>query len=192
MFYVEHRFSSKIADYYKYRIICVCIVAIFTFCGCEKPNANPETMDPIYTDLQKESDSATKDADKIKTEAEKLADDLSKLETRDPSRSILVNQKNGKYKAEAGMRQRAEYFHIRAEQRLKVDQREYLKAFEAKKPWPDPAEKKNYEIMRKLQTASREWGDRVPKNTRNDKGGPKSVKPEEKKAAAASSGEKAE
>ena len=149
-------------------------------------------MDPIYSDLQRESDSAVKDADKIKSEADKLNDDLSKLEARDPSRSILINQRNGKNKAEAGLRQRADYFHIRAEQRLKMDQREYLKAFEAKKPWPNPAEKKNYEMMRKLQTASRDWGERVPKNTRNDKGGPKVSKTEEKKTAAPPSGEKTE
>ena len=161
-------------------------------CRCERPNPNPELMDPIYSDLQRESDSAAKDADKIKSEADKLTDDLSKLEARDPSRSILINQRNAKNKAEAGVRQRAEYFRIRAEQRFNIDQREYLKAFEAKKPWPEPGERKNYEVMRKLQTASRNWGDRVPKNTRNDKGGPKASKGDTKKAPGESAGEKAE
>ncbi len=189
MFYVEHSFLRKMVGMKASFKLIAALSIIVLFAGCEKPDPNPEFRDPIYGDLQKESDSAVKDVESAKTEADKLTDDISKLEPRDPSRSVMVNQRVAKNKAEAGSRQRANYFKIRAEQRRDTDRRDYLRAFDAKKLWPDPNEFKNYEVMRKLQTTSRSWDDRVPKNTRNDKGGPKPPKGEKKVEKATGSAE---
>ncbi|HVK60828.1 MAG TPA: hypothetical protein VM432_04725 [Bdellovibrionales bacterium] len=77
------------------------------------------------------------------------------------------------------LRQEAEYYKVRAEQRLIFARREYLKAFNEGREWPDPAEYEEYQKMKKLREGSRRWEDRIPKLTRHQ---PKKDDPAQKKA----------
>jgi hypothetical protein len=170
LFHVEHTNSLfSFEKLMKAAYLCLLTPCFLLFSSCDKPVPNPETLDPIYADLVKQYEQAQKETDSEKVELAKTIDEISKYESRDPAKRKAIQQKYQREKHVRGLEERTTYFKIRSEQRLEFDQKDYLKAYYAKKPWPDPEQFKSYSEVKKLQSDSRNWDDRVPKTTRYDK-----------------------
>ena len=184
MFYVELSHFAFITKNLRDLVIGSLWILSLVLTACDKPLPNPESIDPIYSDLSKQSDEATKELEAQKVELAKLESDILKFEIRDPEKKKAINQKYQRAKHIKGLEERSIYFKIRAEQRLAFDKTDYLKAYAAKKLWPDPEEYKEYITVKRLQSESRNWDDRVPKTTKYDKKGAidekKSTKAEKK------------
>jgi len=140
---------------------------ILTICflGCNKPNPHPELIDPIYADLQKRSADIKKlveDQKKIVVDFEKQLKEVkpqtgqNKYAEKRYYESKLVLEK---------LEQLASYYEVRIESRLKYAKAEYLKAWNEKKSWPDPAEYKEYEAITNEQHKKMTWNvqDRIKK-----------------------------
>lgn len=168
-------------------LLIIVLVAIVTFVGCKKPNPHPESLDPIYSDLLKESESARKEAESQRAEIEKLEREMLEFGPRDPRKAKAIRDKYKREKLAVQGEQRALYYEVQAELRLKYVQKDYLRAFNADKPWPNPEEYAAYNENKRLQRASRNWEDRVPKMTRYNRG-VASAESEKKKEAAKPSG----
>ncbi len=145
-------------------LFCIFILAFFAAIsiGC-KENPNPELLDPIYMDLMKEADAYGKAAEEAQKKVETKTKDLAKTKPR------TIERKNiqGEILSEQTKRERSlqmqEYYKIRAIRRKAEGQIEYKKAFKKKEPWPKPEEYEAYKLNKALVSASKNWGDRVPK-----------------------------
>lgn len=127
------------------------------FLGCNKPNPHPETIDPIYADLQKRAAEAQKSAD----EEKKIIQEHEKeMKAAKPQTGQIKYAEKRYYESKLRydkLLQLAEYYKMRADSRIKYAQTEYLKAWNKKEPWPDPTEYKEYLITTEAQFKKRMW-----------------------------------
>jgi hypothetical protein len=160
------------------------LILVILTASCDKPIQNPETTDPIYSDLEVERKNAAAAADSEKTAIADLDKEIEAAPPRDPGKKKAMRDREARLKNLVQLKQKALYFEIRLEQRKKFDEIDYLKAYEKKEPWPNPAEFTEYKASKKLKTASRNWEERVPKTDRYSKKteGAPGAKKEEKKA----------
>ena len=133
------------------------LLVIIFLAGCEKPNPNPEQMDPIYQDLEKKAEELKKTVEEAKAA---VADARSEVKAATPqSRQIEYANKRldsaiQKYNRAV---QISAYFQVRAENRLAKDRKDYADAYSKKQPWPDPQEYEQYKVAEKLIKPPAPW-----------------------------------
>jgi hypothetical protein len=127
---------------------------------------NPETIDPIYSDLENERKIAQAAADAEQKKIQELSGKLKAMEPRSTEKSQSLREISKHQHLLTTYKQQAEYFEIRRDQRKDFARDQYLRAFEAEKPWPNPEEFAEYKKIKQLRGASRSWDDRVPKTDR--------------------------
>lgn len=139
----------------KFRIFML-IFCVFA-AGCNKPNPNPEHLDPIYAELEKEK----KDMESaISAESKQLAEFKEALAAVKPQTGQIKYAEKRYYESLAKvekMKQMLSYLEIHIESRKKSAKRAYLKAFYKKEPWPDPKEYETYKAQKQLEAAPRAW-----------------------------------
>lgn len=159
------------------RLICLACLCVITLAGCKKPIENPESVDPIYSDLVAMGAGIRGKAEAQKKKIAELEAQIEKLEPRNPDKRRTIHEKQNLELGLLLMEQDATYYEIRAEQRRLYDKEAYMKAFKNDLPWPPDGEFQQYKEAKKLRNASRNWDDSVPKATQYNK-----VNPEKKKA----------
>ena len=171
------------------QILSIVCLSLLLQIGCSRPNPTPELIDPIYRDIGEKAALSKAEADRVSEEIKTAKEELEKLPPRDPSlRKMRQDLKNKEAKL-VQLEQQALYYEIRAEKRKAYAREDYLKAFNAGKPWPNPETKEAYELVGKLRAAPREWSKSVPKTDRyNRKSIEETRKEIEEKAKAASKG----
>lgn len=168
-------------------------LSIFLFLGCSRPNPTPELIDPIYRDLEEKASLSKTEAEKVSEEIKSTKEELDKLPPRDPSSRKLHQDLKNKEAKLIQLEQQALYYEIRAEKRRSYAREDYLKAFSAGKPWPNPESKEVYELVEKLRSAPKEWSKSVPKTDRyNRKSVDEKRKEIEERAKATAKGEHGE
>ena len=145
------------------------ITLIILTVSCDKPMSNPETIDPIYSDLESERRGAQAAVDSEKSAIADLEKEIEAAPARDPGKKKAIRDRESRLDKLIQLKQKALYFEIRLEQRKRFDEVDYIKSYEKKKPWPRPEEFSEYKSSRKLETASRNWEERVPKTNRYSK-----------------------
>lgn len=131
--------------------------------GCDRPLPEPEKSDPIYSDLENELKTAKSSLD---TEIKALSDAkkyLESLEPRDLNRKRATHEVFERQKRVRKLEERHLYQELLLKKRLEYVRNVYPKRYRAKEPWPDPQELDEYRTNRRLNRASRNWSDRVPK-----------------------------
>jgi hypothetical protein len=145
------------------RILLFFILAIL-FSGCERPIPNPETMDPIYQDVESKLKEAEGNVASALADVESAKKDLASAQPQTADRKRAL-EALAKAEHQVTMANQSKlYYEIRKEHRAKEDQKSYIEAFKHKKPWPDPKWQQELQVARRLQSASRKWDDRVPKS----------------------------
>ncbi len=145
-----------------FRLIFVTISLISIF-GCNRPDPNPHFMDPIYKHLGERVSQTKSQLDteiKALEEAEKT---LAKTQPLTHERKVAERDVQSIRKRIEGLRQEFDYLSIRLERRLVEDKVNYRLAFEKGEAWPDPEEYKAYLTTLRLNQASKNWNERVPK-----------------------------
>ena len=163
---MEHRFQLIVR--YSAHVFLGILVSLGLL-ACKKPNPNPELLDPIYIDLGLEFKTADGDVKAEEKAIEDLKKQITALPPRDTSRGPMTRELYKRERHLVQLKQKAQYFEIRQQQRKDFDQISYLKAFEADKPWPDAAEIAEYKRLKKLTSAPLSWDTRVPKATQYQK-----------------------
>lgn len=141
----------------KNSLFALLIFISFAISGCDKPNANPELEDPIYADLQKEYGIAKAAVASAKAA---VAEHQKSINEAIPQTGQIKYAQKRFFEAEAALvkaEQMALYYEMRIESRLKWTKSAYLKAYNEKKPWPDPAEFEEYKAQKALEQASKSW-----------------------------------
>lgn len=167
---MEQRIRSEL-HIFVLRVALIALISL-VLSGCKKPMENPETRDPIYSALLSDKSAYKGAAEAEKKTIAELEAEIAKLGPRDQIKKPKIRELYTRKKNLEQMEQQALYFEIRAEQRKAHAREEYLKAFHADKPWPDPAEFEAYKRAKKLRQASKNWDDRVPKSDRYSKKSP--------------------
>jgi hypothetical protein len=147
MFHVEHRV--------KMRFLVLLLTTICLF-GCNKPNPNPELADAIYLDL---ADQAKDAKSACESEKKKLEGFKKELDEIKPGEGIKYAQKRY-FESEARVQrldQQAKFLDIKAESRLRYTKVEYMKAFQAGKPWPSPEEVEAYKKYKEVSVVPKGW-----------------------------------
>lgn len=155
---------SKMPSFF--RLILLLQVLLATVVACHRPISHPETLDPIYADLVKQQAKAKADLEAHKASLSRTLEEMDSYPARDPRLKRAIRERFQRERAITRAEQILLYYDIRVEQRKSFVKRDYLKSFHANQAWPDPEEYKAYQVQKKLQTASRNWEDRVPKTTR--------------------------
>ncbi len=186
-----------------YRALLLVLLSMLIL-SCERPLENPELSDQIYNDLLKEAKAASAAAETEKKNLESTIKDIADLRPGDNNGKIKIRKKYElEHKVEM-LTQKANFYRLRAFKRKEYVLDTYPKYFAKKLHWPDKEEWTEYQASKRLQLASRDWGQRVPKLGKRIKeyntsaaaaysSAPKGeggAKPEEKKKSEAPSEEK--
>lgn len=143
--------------------IVVLFLLLLGLAACEKPLAEPEKVDPIYSDLEAQLKAAqTIHATELKA-LEDARKHLESLGPRDMGRKRTQFEVFEREKKVRRLAERELYHQLLIDKRLEYVRKVYPKKYEAKEPWPDPAEVDQYKTNKRLKSASRNWADRVPK-----------------------------
>lgn len=139
------------------------LLLAFILVGCKRPMKNPELIDPIYTDLLKESKVYLELSSKFLAEAEATKVELEKEDPRTGNAKAIKNRYYGKLRDAENAKQMQVYYELHARSRKREARESYLKAFLADKPWPDPSEYEGYQTQVALRKANRSWDARAKK-----------------------------
>jgi hypothetical protein len=139
------------------------LILCFLLLGCEKPNPHPELLDPIYRDIQSlkgAADSAVNGALTELKEARAAVEEAPPQtgERRRAMRGVEILEKRVRV-----AQQRAMYFEILLKDRKKFARKQYIAAFNEKKPWPPPENFESYKVNKRLREVSLKWDDRLPR-----------------------------
>lgn len=137
----------------------------FFLSSCDRPVADPELMDPIYSDLVRESKNVDAQVSAATKELEGFEKELAQVTPQ--TGKIKYAQKRVRETKERldKLKQMSLYWKLRVESRRAWDQEHSLKAFKEKKPWPPPDEYPEYKAQVALERAPRNWNlkDRLEK-----------------------------
>lgn len=133
-------------------------ISLFLFlAGCNKPNPNPENIDPIFQSLQAEKKSAEQT---LVAEKKTLEENIAAYEKVKPQTGQYKYAIKKVYDSKARvekLEQLVKYLEIRSESRIKEAREKYLIAFNKNEAWPDPKEYENYKTMKRLESAPKNW-----------------------------------
>jgi hypothetical protein len=159
MFHVEH--------FMKTLFYSIFFVLFSLLVGCNQPNPHPETLDPIYSDIEKEK----KEVDGAYAAEKKNLEDLQQdlLDVKPQTGQIKYAQKrilDSKERLNV-LYQRKIYLQLRLETRLAQVSKDYLRAFEKGHVWPDPKEYIEYKSQKSLERAPKIWSvsERISRST---------------------------
>lgn len=130
--------------------------------ACDKPMSEPETLDPIYKELLVDYSNAQKDVLEAEKKVEEAQLALEKVVPQTGQRRQAYGQYFEMKKRLDKAKQTEEFLQFRSKSRKYEARQAYIRAFEAKKSWPDPAEYSNYIAQKELKARSRNWRDRTP------------------------------
>lgn len=135
----------------------IIFISLFALSACEKPNPEPEKLDPVYDDMLKQAAAVGSDIANFKSQLEENKAILKKVEPQ--TGQIKYAQKHVYQMSDIieKLEQKKRYWEIRAENRKKRDQTEYLKAYKEKKPWPPPEELIEYRASLKKENPNLHW-----------------------------------
>lgn len=166
---MEHRLTQNLIHLLTQGAF-LCLILFLS--GCKEPVPNPELRDPIYGDLKAQLATTLTELEAEKKEVEELEKTMPKMDVRGSELRQARRQLASHSRKLSALKQMKQYYEIRIEQRKSFVDKDYLKAFEADIPWPNPEEYERYKVVKKLRTADRNWDSRVPKLTRNLKNPP--------------------
>ncbi len=125
---------------------------VFFLFGCNKPSSSPETLDPIYADLLKQ----TEESKKVILEIKALIRDQEKEMTQAvPQTSQAARARKRLYDLKEKLiyaEQDSKFLEMKTASRKKFDRERYLEAWKEKRPWPEP---KEYQAFKEAERASR-------------------------------------
>lgn len=137
--------------------IILSLLMSFIVVGCDKPNPEPEKIDPIYADIQSklaEVNSQLKVAEKDLADKRK---DLEKVIPQTGQNKFAQKRVEDSAAALDKLNQMKLYWELKLKTRKHWARQEYLKAFNKKEVWPNPQEIEEYRAQKKLEESSRTW-----------------------------------
>jgi hypothetical protein len=138
------------------KVISFILLAI-VLVACDKPNPEPEKLDPIYASIEKEikeMEAAISGTEKAVQEAQ---ENYQKAVPQTGQIKFALKRLNEAKAALEKQRQMKQYWELRLKSRLRWDREHYLRAYNKKEPWPPPEEYEEYRAQRALESASRNW-----------------------------------
>ncbi len=129
----------------------------FLLFSCNKPDPQPELLDPIYMEFKTQHDMAKRAIIDIQAVIDEKKVDLDRVK---PQTGQIKYAQKRYWEAQKTLDllvQQEKYWGVRIQERLSFAQVEYLKAFKARKPWPDPKEFQEYESEKRLREARHQW-----------------------------------
>ena len=138
------------------KIFCFSLFLLLS-ASCSFENSEPERLDPIYSDLEKEFKATSA---QIAAAQKELDGFLTELEAVKPQTGqIKYAQKrvsDAQQKLEH-LKQMNAFWKLRVASRLAWDREHYLLARKEKTPWPPPEEYKEFKAQMALENAPKNW-----------------------------------
>jgi Tfp pilus assembly protein PilP len=145
MFHVEH--MSKMVIFFLF----LALVA------CDRPNSEPEKLDPIYSDLQKEVQEIKSAITATQKELEGFQFDLAAVEPQTGQIKYATKRVTETQARLDKLKQMQIFWELKVESRVRWVREAYMKAYKKKEPWPQPQEYQTYLAQKKLENAPRVW-----------------------------------
>ena len=121
--------------------------------SCNKPDPQPELLDPIYLEFKTQHDMAKRAIIDIQAALDGKKIDLEKVKPQTGQIKYAQKRFWEAQKTLDLLTQQEKYWSVRIHERESFAKDEYLKAFKAGKPWPDPKEFQEYESEKRLREA---------------------------------------
>jgi hypothetical protein len=133
------------------------ILSILILSACDKPNPQPELLDPIYATIEAELKEAQKAASEAAKEEATAKLELQKIEPQTGEHRTKWRAYFEARKKTQAAEQHAHYYELKLFERKKTARFDYLEAFKKKEPWPDPSEFAQYKKDKGRKMAPRSW-----------------------------------
>lgn len=137
--------------------IFIVFTLILTILGCDKPNPEPEKLDPIYSEMEKEASAAGNALKAAEKELEGFEKELAAVVPQTGQIKYAQKRVSETQAKITKLRQMEQYWKLRVESRKVWAREKYLEAYHQKKPWPPPEEFTEYQAQKKLEEAPRAW-----------------------------------
>jgi predicted nuclease with TOPRIM domain len=98
--------------------------------GCNRPNPHPESLDPIYADIQNQIASTQKEAELLEKELAPIMKDIKEAQPQTGELKLRYSELYETQSKLAKAKQRIDYLNMRLATRKQLVKSEYLKAFE--------------------------------------------------------------
>jgi hypothetical protein len=131
--------------------ICICLT------GCNRPLSHPESVDPVYLDLQKDSAKLLEKIKTLKEDAQKAKNDFEEAPIRTSQRQDAEDEYYRYVHKIQKLEENYRYLALTTQSRLHEVRQNYPKVFEEKKPWPNEEEYALYQVEKRLKNMPREW-----------------------------------
>lgn len=133
------------------------LLALLGLAACNSKDPNPELVDPLYLELEKELKSVEADL-KTAEEAVSAAEDTMKKVVPQTGQIKYATKRLNEARARlTQVKQIRQYFAVKIESRKWAAREAYLKAYYEKKPWPEMEPLETYRLNKALGATSREW-----------------------------------
>ncbi len=161
------------------RILFLLFSPLLLLTACHKPDFSVYLEDEIYLDLKKSSETFHREAESEKKKANELIEQIERSQPQSGQAVAFIRQKNDAEARAQKAEQKSEFYKLRMVARQKQVIRDYLKAFNSGKSYEKNVGVEQYKEIEKLNAASRNWNDRVPKmRSPASKGKPKKAEGE--------------
>jgi hypothetical protein len=138
-------------------IFSLLFILSISITGCDRPNPEPEKIDPIYSDIQSKIGSINSQIKSAENDLQDKKKDLAKVVPQTGQNKFAQKRVDDAQRALDKLLQLKEFWELRAESRKKWAREHYLKAFYKKEPWPNPKEYEEYLAQKKMEEASPTW-----------------------------------
>jgi len=125
--------------------------------ACNRPDSEPEKVDPIYSDIQSKISSVNSQIKSAEKDLDDKKKDFAKVVPQTGQNKFAQRRVEDAQRVLDKLIQMKEYWQLRAESRKRWAREHYLIAFNKKEPWPDPREIQEYIAQKKLEEASPTW-----------------------------------
>ncbi len=147
------------------RLFCL-LILVTVVTSCKFRDKNPELVDPIYLDIVKELRENIQKQGDFEKKVEKAKKEFDLSEPRSLERKNSANDLTKARYEQKILLEKIEYLTIREKERKFHSYKAYNSAFDKGESWPPKGEYDAYLQNKKLNAASRNWSDRVPRPAR--------------------------
>lgn len=133
------------------------IILLIFSSGCNKPNAHPELLDPIFIEIQQKVEQTKKKVDEDRKNVDNAMEEVSKAKPQTGEKVRAVKKLTEMNERLVKSVQNQKYWQVKLESRRLDDRESYLKAWHAHENWPDHINTKEYFDKNKLEQQYPSW-----------------------------------
>lgn len=125
--------------------------------GCNRKQQNPELVDPLYVELERQKKAAETDLKSAQEAQLEAESNMEKVKPQTGQIKYATKRLNEAKNRVIKAKQLVLYFALKIEARMWSAREEYLSSYYDKSPWPNPEPLEVFKLNQRLSLSERDW-----------------------------------